>query len=138
MLYTCTTTEATVDTPIKGLWSWAGHWVLEVRGDVILDGVSLCEKNGYDEIFGWQLLAGQPLYFFETEGTVHISYAGEVLPYAYDEVWHYWCCEASIFNVQSNDSMVWFHASKGWLMALCRNGRIRVDHTPPQGRHERK
>jgi len=32
------------------------------------------------------------------------------LPYQYDEVVHYDCCEAAAFNVAGNERMVWFHA----------------------------
>jgi hypothetical protein len=99
-----------VDNPIKGLWSWQGHWVLEVAGQVVMDGENLGRTRGYAEVFGWQLLHGQPFYFFKQEDCIHISYAGQVLPYTYDEVIHYRCCEPAAFNVGSNADMVWFHA----------------------------
>jgi hypothetical protein len=102
--------EFMVDNPIKGLWWWDGHWVLEVAGEVIVDGGSLNQELGYEEIFGWRLLGGEPFYFFKKGGEIGLSYAGEVLPVRYDEVVHYECCEPAAFNLQGNDSMVWFHA----------------------------
>jgi len=109
-IYTFAVSWPRVDNPVKGLWSWMGHWVLEVDGQVLVDGKSLNEELGYDEIFGWQLLGGQPFYFFRMDSRVGISYGGQVLPYQYDEVIHYRCCEPAAFNVAANESMVWFHA----------------------------
>ncbi|MGE5617958.1 MAG: hypothetical protein ACM3US_01725 [Sphingomonadaceae bacterium] len=101
-----------VDNPIKGLWSWDGHWVLEVDGEVVVDGESLNQQLGYDEIFGWRLLAGWPLYFFKKGDRIGLSYAGQILPHQYQEVIHYRCCEPAAFNLAGNDTMVWFHALK--------------------------
>ncbi len=109
-LYTFTVPGPRVDNPVKGLWSWMGHWVLEVDGQVLVDGKSLNEELGYDEIFRWQLLGGRPFYFFEKDNHVGVSYGGQVLPYQYDEVVHYRCCEPAAFNVAGNETMVWFHA----------------------------
>lgn len=102
--------EPTIDNPVKGLWSWDGHWVLEVEGQVIIDGQSLNQELGHDEIFGWALIRGEPFYFFAQDGQVGLSYAGETLPHAYEDVVHYQCCEPAAFNPGNNESMVWFHA----------------------------
>jgi hypothetical protein len=109
--------EPTIDNPVKGLWGWDGHWVLEVDGQVIIDGQSLNQELGYDEIFGWVLLRGEPFYFFVQDGQVGLSYAGETLPYTYDDVVHDECCEPAAFNPGHNETMVWFHALHGgtWL-----------------------
>ncbi|MDH7475749.1 MAG: hypothetical protein QHJ74_17375 [Anaerolineae bacterium] len=98
------------DNPVKGLWSWDGHWVLEVDGQVIMGGQNLNQDLGYAEIFGWRLLKGQPFYFFRKDNHIGISYAGQALSYQYDEVIHYRCCEPAAFNVFGNETMVWFHA----------------------------
>ena len=43
------------------------------------------------------------------------AYGGEALPLTYDEVAHYPCCEPSVFNIESNEHMLWFYALKdGW------------------------
>ena len=99
-----------VDNPLRGLWSWDGRWVLEVDGQVVVDGKSLNEDLGCEEVFGWHLLAGEPFYFFKKDGRIGISFGGQALRYQYDEVIHYQCCEPSAFNVRANDMMVWFHA----------------------------
>ena len=100
------------DNPIKGLWAWDGHWILEMEGHVVIDGKSSNKELGYDEIFNWRLLKGQPFYFFKKGNRIGVSYAAQVLPYQYDEVIHYRCCEPAMFNVGGNASMVWFHALK--------------------------
>jgi PAS domain-containing protein len=98
-----------VDMPVKGLWSWDGHWLLEVDGFLIQDGEVLNEALGYEEIFGWQLLNGKPFYYFRKGPQVGVSYDGDTLPVYYDEVIHYRCCEASMFNNAGNEDMVWFY-----------------------------
>jgi len=99
-----------MDDPVKGLWAWDGHWVLEVDGQLIIDGQSLNEELGYDEVFGWALLGGKPFYFFSQGGEVRLSHAGETLPYTYEDVVHYQCCGPAAFNPRYNEDMVWFHA----------------------------
>jgi len=101
--------------PLKGLWSWSGHWVLEVDGQVIVDGRSLNEELGYQEVFAWQLLNGQPFYFFKKGGRIGVSYAGQTLAPRYDEVIHYRCCEPAAFNVAGNGTMVWGYALRDGL-----------------------
>jgi hypothetical protein len=98
-----------VDMPVKGLWSWEGHWLLEVDGFLIQDGQILNEALGYEEIFGWQLLNGKPFYYFRKGPRVGISYDGVRLPVYYEEVIHYRCCEASMFNAGGNEDMAWFY-----------------------------
>jgi hypothetical protein len=104
--------EPQVDNPVKGLWAWNGHWVLEVDSQVIIDGQNLNQDLGYDEIFGWTLLDGNPFYFFAQDGHIGFSYAGETLPYTYEKVIHNQCCEPAAFNPGHNEDMVWFHALK--------------------------
>lgn len=111
VLHTYTPGGPWVEPPVKALWSWDWHWLLEADGDVILDGNSLRSQLGYAEMFGWQLIDGQPFYFFKQDGRIFMSYAGAVVPgYVYDAVVHYRCCEESMFNISGNDTMVWFYA----------------------------
>ena len=104
--------EYLVRMPVSGLWSWDGHWLLEVDGFLVQDGEILNKDLGYEEIFGWQLLDGKPFYYFRKGPRVGISYDGEKLPVYYDEVIHYRCCEASIGNNDGNEDMVWFFGER--------------------------
>jgi hypothetical protein len=96
--------------PLRGFGAWDGRWVLEVDDHLIVDGEDLGERRGWDAAFGYHPIGGQPFYFFEQEGKVGISYAGQTLPYVYDEVFHNMCCEAAIHNVEVHEDALWFHA----------------------------
>ena len=107
--------EPRADLPVKRLVAWEGHWILETVEGVFTDGESLTEQLGVDEVFHCVIFQGQPLFFFEENRQVSISYGGETLPISYDRVPHYWCCEPATFNVKSNEHMLWFYALKdGW------------------------
>jgi hypothetical protein len=126
-VYTISVSGARVDNPVKELWSWDGHWVLEVAGQVVIDGQSLNKQQGYAEVFGWRLLRGQPFYFFKRAEDVRVCYAGRVLPNRYDEVIRYRCCEPAVFNIGGNEDMVWFHALRDGMwyyveMGVYQNG----------------
>jgi len=102
--------------PVKRLQAWEGHWILETVEGVFMDGESLTKQLGVGEIFHYVIFQGQPLFFFEQKrGQVGISYGGETLSQTYDEVVHYQCCEPSVFNIGSNEHMLWFYALKGGI-----------------------
>jgi hypothetical protein len=98
--------------PFPGVWvfcEWNGSWVLETSDFIIQDGQVLNHEFGYDQMFGWHILAGKPFYFFAQDGAVQISYNGQVLPIQYDYVPHYGCCEAGFGrNPKGNDNNYWF------------------------------
>lgn len=108
-VYTYTVTNRQPEYPVR-LHSWQGQWVLEIDEQVIVDGQSLNEELGYDAILNWRLLDGHPFYFFRRGDDVGVSYDGQVLPYRYDEVVHHQCCSRAQFNIEGNETMVWFHA----------------------------
>jgi hypothetical protein len=111
VIYTVTPDGPFVEPPVKALWSWDGHWVLEADNDLIIDGASFNQQMGYEQSFGFYLIAGQPFYFFKQNGQIRLSYAQQAVePYRYDEVVHDQCCEPSMFNISGNESMVWFYA----------------------------
>lgn len=116
--------------PIKGLWSWEGHWVLEVSGHVVVDGKDLNRELGYDEIFGYRLLYGRPFYFFRQGGRVGISYDGVVLPHQYEEVPHYGCCSAAAYNPGGNDRMVWFFGLRDGTWYYVEMGHYGAEEEP--------
>jgi hypothetical protein len=113
VVYTVTPSGPWVEPPVKALWAWGDQWVLEAEGDVLVDGESLRAQLGYDELFDWRLIAGQPFFFFRQGEQIGLSYAGMVLPYTYEQVQHGLCCEAAMFNPVGNESMVWFYALRG-------------------------
>ena len=99
--------------PVQGLSSWDGHWVLEINGFLIVDGVIWNKKDfPAGEIFNWHMLNGKPLFFFTRAGQTGIWYDGRELPVTYDRVVHYRCCESAIFNPGGSDPMIWFYAQR--------------------------
>lgn len=97
----------------KRFFTWEGSWVIEYVDHVVIDGEDIGRARGYDAVYCYRIIDGEPFYFFEGNHKVHMAYAHQALPFTYDEVIHDQCCEPSHFNVRSNDCMVWFHARKG-------------------------
>jgi hypothetical protein len=113
IVYTYTASQQFAGSaPVVRLLAWEGHWILETFDGVIVDGESLSEQLGVDEIFHYIIFQGRPLFFFRKNRQIRISYDGEPLPLTYDRVPHYWCCEASMFNIGSNEHILWFYALK--------------------------
>lgn len=104
--------------PLQGLWTYDGHWALEIlysarevwEGRVYIDGELLSEVYGYDETFGFQLLAGRPFYFFRRSEGIWISYDGQETALPFGEIPHYMCCAESVLNPIQAENMVAFFA----------------------------
>jgi hypothetical protein len=124
-IFTYLTTGFEVGMPVKGLHAWNGSWVLEVNGTLIVDGVNWNQKElAADEIFGFQMLDGQPFFFFVRDGVTGLWYAGEELPVRYAEVIHYRCCEPAMFNQGGNERMVWFYARRDGMWYYTELGKF--------------
>jgi len=105
--------DTAVSSPLKGFWPWQGGWALEVPHEVFINGQSVNKQYGFDQVFHWRLLDGEPFFFFvdrKRDGMVGMVYAGQVMSERYDEVVHYRCCEPAAFNANNNEHMVWFYA----------------------------
>jgi hypothetical protein len=102
--------------PIERFISWNGHWVLEtVFDDVLVDGVSLGRDAQAEHVFGWHLVAGRPMYFFERAGRYGLRHDGRDLPITYDEVVRGGCCELAAFNPELSPTATRFIARRGAL-----------------------
>jgi hypothetical protein len=110
VLYTQPVTSSPVEMPIKTFENWQGHWVLEADGVLVIDGKNINHQLGYDAIFNWVVLHGQPFFFFTKGQHTGIFFAGKEQDAAYDEVIHYKCCEPAAFNPGNELSIVWFYA----------------------------
>ena len=91
-------------------------------GHIVSDGVWLNEEYGYDEAFGFQLLNGKPIYFYQRDGQIGVSFAGEELLLGFDKVLHYGCCSAGMLNPNRAQKMkpffaqndgIWYYAEIG-------------------------
>jgi hypothetical protein len=96
--------------PLRSFTTWDDHWVLEVDDHLIMDGQDIGQALGYNAAFNFARIGALSFYFFEQDGLVRISYGDQVLPNAYETVFHNHCCEASIHNVEAGPDAVWFHA----------------------------
>jgi hypothetical protein len=107
--------------PLQGLWSTPGRWVLEVcfidegtqQGRVFQNGDFLNYSLGYQDIFGFQLLAEKNFYFFEDESGLGYSYDDQITRLPYEEIIHYGCCSAATLNPITAERMVAFFATTG-------------------------
>ena len=132
-VYTSTAVSYGAYFPLCSLTSWDGHWALEVDDHLIIDGEDLGQTMGYNSVFGFTLLHGQPFYFFQQGDTIYVSYAGQTLPYTYTKVVHNQCCEPALFNIAANGDMVWFHALKDGVWYYVEAGVYCPDSLSRQG-----
>ena len=107
--------------PVTGFWSWNGHWLLEMDSVLVQDGQLMNTAMGYAEIFEWNLVNGQPFYFFHHRAPTGsaggknagygLSYSGQELPLRYDDIIHgQLCCSAALYGIVSTPSGAWFYA----------------------------
>jgi len=113
---------------VFGVWVHGDHWYMEMahvayetegnifkgitQGEIFRSGESLSQLFGYDETFGFQVLAGEPFYFFKKGGEIGLNYAGEEVMLGFDEVAHHYCCGFSLYNPTHYENMVAFFASR--------------------------
>ena len=112
VIYTGTAVAVGAYMPLRSFITWDGHWALETDDHLVIDGQDIGQALGYDAAFGFARIGERSFYFFEQDGRVRISYGDQVLPYAYESVFHNQCCEASIHNVEVGPDAVWFHAQR--------------------------
>ena len=104
--------EGPVLEVLKRFFSWKGSWVVEYENHVVVDGNYVGQGRGYDAVFCYRIIGGEPFYFFVRDGKTHMAYRGRPLPHTYEEVVHYKGCEPALFNVGNSENMVWFHARR--------------------------
>ena len=113
---------------LQGLTTHQEHWYMEMEhitgsiegnqvwvranGEIFRSGVSLSELFGYDETFGFQVMAGEPFFFFRKGDEYGLNYSDEEVMLGFDEIAHHYCCGFSIYNPMHYDSMISFYASK--------------------------
>jgi len=127
-IYSTELGDVCVVSPLWGLWTYGDHWVLEAvhvqahrqdraitcepTGQIIRDGQSLNEQQGYQESFGFQLLNEKPFYFYKRNGQLGIAYGGQEIPLRYTHISHYQCCSGAAANLRGSQSRVAFFARR--------------------------
>jgi hypothetical protein len=125
-IYRIETGPASPINALRGLWVYNGNWVLETAkislrhednvvytdafGQISQNGELLNTRYEYDEVFGFQTLAGRPFYFFKQDGQIGFSYDGQSVMAGYDAIPHYGCCSAGELNPHRYTNMVAFFA----------------------------
>lgn len=97
---------------------WEAQWVLELNGDVLVDGERLTEQRVFDEVFTWQVLAGQEFFLYRQNNTYGMYFDGRSLPQRYDEIVRWDCADQQSaggfnFSAQGSEEAVGFFARKG-------------------------
>jgi hypothetical protein len=106
--------------PLQGLWTYDGHWAVEIlladestwSGQVFIDGELVNAMRGYDEAFGFQLLAEKAFYFYRRDGHMGYSFDDQETDLDYQEIPHYRCCGESGLNPVQARTMVAFFADR--------------------------
>jgi hypothetical protein len=106
-------------SPVHGLWSWQGHWVLDVAGVLFQDGEMQNPLLGYEEIFDWHLVNGQPFFLARQGKSFGIIYDGQALPLRYDDIIHGdLCCDPARYTIQNSPNGSLFYARKDGVWFL--------------------
>lgn len=104
--------------PIEKFRAWGDRWVLEMEGEVLVDGEKLTKKYAYEQVFNWQLINGKPFFLFKDAGYYGMLYDGEKMSVTYSEIVHWSCIDQQggggiNLSVVSSDQMVAFFARRG-------------------------
>jgi len=107
--------------PLQGFWTFDNHWVLEILlseeeiwiGEIFQDGELINDLQGYEEAFSFQLLSGEPFFFYQRDDQLGFSYAGQETDLPYDQIPHYRCCAEDTINPVQTEQMVAFFAQQG-------------------------
>lgn len=99
--------------PLRGLYSWNGHWFLEVSDVLIRDGIILNQELGYSEIFAMRWINNLPFYLYRQGEQIHLSYNGLPLPPSYQQVIHEpSCCSGALVNMTLAENGIGFFAEQ--------------------------
>ena len=99
--------------PVRALWSWNGHWFIEVENVLIMDGEIQNKQMGYEELFERHLVGGLPFYFYRKADKFGINYDGTVLSKNYDDLIHgFLCCDPGRYSLVSGDNGSAFYARR--------------------------
>jgi hypothetical protein len=102
--------------PLITAWVYERHWIIQSYCndvfDVIWDGQSINETNGYESSFAFQLMDGEPFYLFKRDSKVWVFYNNEVVLLSYDEVFLRYCC-MTFPPPLHYENMITFYAKEG-------------------------
>lgn len=100
------------------------HWALELERHIVMDGQDLALARSADRAYQFHLLDGHPLYFYDKDGLTHLNYAGDDLPYHYDQVVRQNTGDLAVFNPGTSGGVLWFYALRDGLWYYVEIGRF--------------
>lgn len=96
--------------------TWEANWVLELNGDVLIDGERLTEQRVFDQVFTWRPLAGSEFFLYQQNNQYGMYFDGRTLPQRYQHIIRWDCADqqgqAFNFSAQGSDEEVGFFARK--------------------------
>jgi hypothetical protein len=114
---TCSSEKSTYWEYIIAFWTFDNHWVLEYYcegvKDIILDGQSLNETNGYSDSFSPHLISGNLFFFFYKNNNVGFYYNDNDYLLDIDEIHYHYCCGIADYNPTFHDGWVSFNGIRG-------------------------
>lgn len=98
--------------PIHAFFEFQDKWVLEYYNTVLINGVNLNQKYGYDVSFYARKLSENLVYFAKKNGKIYLVINNKLTNYCYDKIMVYLCCGPSQFNPRISNSILDFYAKK--------------------------
>ena len=98
-------------------WTYEDHWVVEQlcegRYDIIIDGQSLNNANGYNDSFSAYLVSGKLFFFYYRGDQTGFNYDGREYLLNYEKILYHHCCGISWVNPIFFGDKVHFCATRG-------------------------
>ncbi len=110
-------TGTTGSSGLLQAWAYDDHWVIEfitaeMDVDIIYDGQSQKFAHGYDEVFGFQILADRPFYFFRQNDSWGINFDNQEYYLNYDDIPYTNISIGMDVSVTQYQNMVLFQAER--------------------------
>ena len=110
-------TGTTGSSGLLQAWAYDDHWVIEfitaeMDVDIIYDGQSQKFAHGYDEVFGFQILADRPFYFFRRNDSWGVNFDNQEYYLNYDDIPYTNISIGMDVSVTQYQNMVLFQAER--------------------------
>jgi hypothetical protein len=97
---------------IHGFFIWTDDWILEYYNTILINGVNVNTKYGYDASFSVSIVGDELFYFVRKNSRVYLLKNSELTDYSYDDIIAYKCCDPSKYNPTFSKNILTFYAKK--------------------------
>jgi hypothetical protein len=97
---------------IHGFFVWEGDWILEYYNTIIISGVNLNKKHGYDASYFVSVIGSNLLYFAKKDNRIYLVENQNLTDYYYYDVVAYQCCDYTRFNPTFSKNILTFYARR--------------------------